>query len=320
MSTAPAAIALPPLPRLPVAVPRSGVSAEARRALRQLLGDIDRALATAFRDGADASALARRRGDSVAALVTHVWMACLGEVADTALFAVGGFGRGLLFPYSDVDLLALVTAPDAARLRALEQFFATLWDVGLKVGHAVREPAQCRELAAHDASVFTSLLDARRLAGDPTFDARLRAIVDDPALWSPREYLAARLTERNARHARYDDTAYNLEPNLKDGPGGMRTLDSLRWMGRRLAHAGDLSEMVSEGLLDPAEQTQLEQAEATLRRYRYALHLEAGRAEERLLFDYQQGLAARLGFEDEHAKNLGVEQFMQGYYRAASQV
>ena len=320
MSTAPAAITLPPLPRLPVAVPRSGVSTEARRALRQLLGDIDRVLSTAFRDGVDASVLARRRGDSVVALVAHVWMACLGEVTGTALFAVGGFGRGLLFPYSDVDLLALVTAPDAARLRALEQFFATLWDIGLKVGHAVREPAQCRELAAQDASVFTSLLDARRLAGDPAFDATLRAIVDDPGLWPPREYLAARLAERNARHARYDDTAYNLEPNLKDGPGGMRTLDSLRWMGRRLAHAGGLSEMVAEGLLDPAEQTQLEQAESTLRRYRYALHLEAGRAEERLLFDYQQGLAARLGFEDEHAKNLGVEQFMQGYYRAASQV
>lgn len=313
-------IPLPPLPRLPVAVPRSGVSSEARRALRQLLGDVDRALATAFRDGADASALARRRGESVARIVAHVWMACLGDVAGAALFAVGGFGRGLLFPYSDVDLLALVQAPEPARLRALEQFFATLWDVGLKVGHAVRDPAQCRALAAQDASVFTSLLDAHRLAGDPAFDVRLRAIVEDPALWPPQEYLAARLSERNARHARFDDTAYNLEPNLKDGPGGLRTLDSLRWMGRRLAHANDLSDMVVEGLLDPAEQAALEQSEAVLRRYRYALHLEAGRAEERLLFDYQRALAARLGFEDEHEKNLGVEQFMQGYYRAASQV
>jgi [protein-PII] uridylyltransferase len=313
-------IVLPPLPRLPVAVPRSGVSSEARRALRQLLGDVDRALATAFRDGADASALARRRGESVARIVAHVWMACLGDVTGAALFAVGGFGRGLLFPYSDVDLLALVQAPEPARLRALEQFFATLWDVGLKVGHAVRDPAQCRALAAQDASVFTSLLDAHRLAGDPAFDVRLRAIVEDPALWPPQEYLAARLAERNARHARFDDTAYNLEPNLKDGPGGLRTLDSLRWMGRRLAHANDLSDMVVEGLLDPAEQAALEQSEAVLRRYRYALHLEAGRAEERLLFDYQRALAARLGFEDEHEKNLGVEQFMQGYYRAASQV
>jgi [protein-PII] uridylyltransferase len=314
------AITLPPLPRLPVAVPRSGVSAEARRALRQLLDDVDRALATAFRDGADASAAARRRGESVARVVAHVWTACLGEAVGTALFAVGGFGRGLLFPHSDVDLLALVGVPEPARLRALEQFFVTLWDIGLKVGHAVRDPSQCSALAAQDASVFTSLLDARRLAGDPACDARLRAIVDDPGQWPPSRYLAARLAERDARHARYDDTAYNLEPNLKDGPGGLRTLDSLRWMARRLAHVDDLPGLVAEDLLDPAELATLEQSEATLRRYRYALHLEAGRPEERLLFDYQRALASRLGFEDEHEKNLGVEQFMQGYYRAASQI
>ncbi len=312
--------ALPPLPRLPVVVPRSGVSAEARRALRQLLDDLDRTLATTFRDGADAAALARRRGDSVARIVLHVWTACLGEVTGAALFAVGGFGRGLLFPCSDVDLLVLVEDPEPARLRALEQFFATLWDIGLKVGHAARDPAQCRALAAEDPSVFTSLLDARRLAGDAAFDRKLRGIVDDPQLWPPQDYLAARLAERDTRHARFDDTAYNLEPNLKDGPGGLRTLDSLRWMGRRLAHADDLPDMVVEGLLDPAELAALEESEAVLRRYRYALHLEAGRPEERLLFDYQRALATRLGFEDEHEKNLGVEQFMQGYYRAASQV
>ncbi len=313
-------VVLPPLPRLPPAVPRSGVSADARRALRQLLGDVDRALTTAFRDGADASALARRRGEAVARIVAHVWTACLGEVTGAALFAVGGFGRGLLFPHSDVDLLVLAERPEPARLRALEQCFATLWDAGLKVGHAVREPAQCRALAAADASVFTSLLDAKWMAGDTALETALRAIVDDPALWPPREYLAARLAERDARHARHHDTASNLEPNLKDGPGGLRTLDSLRWLGRRLAHAGGFEAMQDAGLLDPAERASLCEAEATLRRYRYALHLEAGRPEERLLFDYQRALAVRLGFEDEHAKNLGVEQFMQGYYRAASQV
>src|SRR6185437_3881183 len=253
-------------------------------------------------------------------LVAHVWTACLGEVAGAALYAVGGFGRGLLFPYSDVDLLVLANGAQEAQLRALGQFFSTLWDIGLKVGHAVREPQQCRELAASDASVFTSLLDARRIAGDAALDASLRDIVDDPQLWPPAAYLAARQGERRQRHARFDDTAYNLEPNLKEGPGGLRSLDSLRWIGLRLANAGDLPSMVAEGLLDPAEEAALEQAEATLRRYRYALHLEAGRAEERLLFDYQRALAARLGFEDEHERNLGVEQFMQAYYRAASQV
>ncbi|MBB6241850.1 [protein-PII] uridylyltransferase [Rhodanobacter sp. MP1X3] len=303
-----------------MAVPRSGVSAEARLALRQLLGDVNRTLTTAFRDGGDATLLARRRGESVERVVAHVWMACLGDVSGAALFAVGGFGRGLLFPYSDVDLLALVEAPAPARLRALEQFFATLWDVGLKVGHAVRDTAQCRDLASRDLSVFTSLLDARRLAGDQLLGDRLRGIIDDPELWPPTKYLAARLAERDARHARYDDTAHNLEPNLKDGPGGLRTLDALRWLGRRLAHANGFADLVTEGLLDAAEQLALEESEATLQHYRYALHLEAGRAEERLLFDYQRGLATRLGFEDEHEKNLGVEQFMQGYYRAATQI
>jgi [protein-PII] uridylyltransferase len=96
------------------------VSSEARRALRQLLGDLDRAIAVAFRGGADASELARRRSDSVTRIVAHVWMACLGEVNDAALFAIGGFGRGLLFPCSDIDLLALVEKSDASRLRALE--------------------------------------------------------------------------------------------------------------------------------------------------------------------------------------------------------
>jgi len=320
MTTEATRLRLPPLPRLPPAVPRSGVSVDARRALRQLLGDVDRALATAFRDGVDAGALARRRAESVERIVVHVWHACLGDVSGAALFAVGGFGRGMLFPCSDVDLLVLAEHPEPSRLRALEQCFATLWDIGLKVGHAVREPAQCRTLAAEDASVFTSLLDARRLAGDPSLDTVLREIVDDPGLWPPRAYLTARLADRDARHARYDDTAYNLEPNLKDGPGGLRTLDSLRWLGRRLAHAGGFGDMQLEGLLDPAERASLCEAEETLRRYRFALHLEAGRPEERLLFDYQRALAARLGFEDEHEKNLGVEQFMQGYYRAASQV
>jgi [protein-PII] uridylyltransferase len=316
----PSSVMLPSLPRLPAAVPRSGVAVEAKRALRQLLDDVNRALTIAFHNGVDASALAQRRSESVTRIVAHVWVACLGEVSNAALFAIGGFGRGMLFPYSDVDLLALVDHPEPSRLRALEQCFATLWDIGLKVGHAVREPAQCRTLAAADPSVFTSLLDARRLAGDPSFDERLRVIVDAPDMWPPRDYLRARLAERNARHARFDDTAYNLEPNIKDGPGGLRTLDALRWLGRRLAHANDFPDMVNEGLLDPAECDTLLQSEATLRRYRYALHLEAGRPEERLLFDYQRSLAARLGFEDEHEKNLGVEQFMQGYYRAASQV
>ncbi|GAA0722617.1 [protein-PII] uridylyltransferase [Dokdonella soli] len=314
-----AAALLPELPRLPAALPRSGVSAEARLALRQVLGDVDRGLAGGFRSGVDTAALVRHRAQAIGRVVTHVWQACVGEAPDCALFAVGGFGRGVLFPYSDVDLLVLalpVAMPRQAR--ALEAFFACLWDIGLKPGHAVRTQAECRELAATDVSVFTSLLDARLLAGDATLTAALTAITSDPAIWPPAVFLAAKRAEQAARHARFNDTAYNLEPNLKDGPGGLRTLDLMRWIGRRVADAGDFDAMVEHGLLDPTERAALQRSEAMLWRDRYGLHLAAGRAEERLLFDYQRRLAAEFGYEDEHEKNLAVEQFMQGYYRAAT--
>lgn len=312
-------VSLPSLPRLPPPLPRSGVSIEARRALRQVLDDVERGLATAFRDGADTAMLLRLRAQAVERVVVHVWLACVGEAADCALFAVGGFGRGVLFPHSDVDLLLLAQASAIERqARAFEALFACLWDIGLKPGHASRTPAQCRELAVADVSVFTALLDARRLVGDVRLAEALTAIVEDPLLWPPSAFLAAKGDEQRARHARFGDTAYNLEPNLKDGPGGLRTLDLMRWLGRRIAAAGDFDAMVAQGLLDASECEALLRSEAILQRYRYALHLAAGRAEERLLFDHQRRIAADLGFEDEHATNLAVEQFMQGYYRAAT--
>ncbi len=310
---------LPDLPRLPAAMPRSGVSAEARLALRQVLGDSARTLAIAFGQRVDVARLVRWHAQAVERVVMHVWRACVGDAEGCTLFAVGGFGRGVLFPYSDIDLLVLADAAAMSRqARALEAFFACLWDIGLKPGHAVRTPAECRELAATDVSVFTALLDARPLAGDIALGAALAAIVDDASLWPPRAFLDAKRAEQTARHARFNDTAYNLEPNLKEGPGGLRTLDLMRWLGHRVAGAGDFAAMVERGLLDATERAALERSEATLWRYRYALHLAAGRPEERLLFDYQRQLAAGLGYADEHAKNLAVEQFMQRYYRAAT--
>ena len=157
---------LPDAPRLPPAMPRSGVSAEARLALRQLLGDNERQLADAFFRGVDASALARVRAQAVEHVVVHVWRACVGDPSDCALFAVGGFGRGLLFPYSDVDLLVLVQPGALTRhARMFEAFFACLWDLGLKFGYAVREFVDCRAIASADVSVFTNLLDAKKLVG-----------------------------------------------------------------------------------------------------------------------------------------------------------
>ncbi|MGN6313982.1 MAG: [protein-PII] uridylyltransferase [Rhodanobacteraceae bacterium] len=313
-------VQVPPLPRLPPALPRAGVSPEARTALRQLLGDHDRALASAFRTGAQAAALAHSRAQLVERVLAHAWTAYLGESSDAALFAVGGFGRGALFPHSDVDLLVLAAESTAANItRALEALFGCLWDIGLKPGHAVRTLAQCREIAAEDVSVFTSLLDARRIAGAQAFEAQLCALVADPTLWPADIFLEAKRADRDARHARHDDTTHNLEPNLKDGPGGLRGLDLIRWLGTRVADAPDLDALVAKRLLDASERDALLEAERVLQHARYALHLEAGRAEEKLLFDWQRALAARLGYADD-GRNLAVEQFMQAFYRAAGMV
>jgi [protein-PII] uridylyltransferase len=295
------------------------VSRDARAGLRQLLDDHARALTVAFRDGADARELARARAHVVDVVCTHVWSAFVGDTGAAALFAVGGFGHGLLFPYSDIDLLVLHDPePEAPLMRGLEAFFACLWDLGLKPGQAVRPLAQCRELAAADVSVFTSLLDARRLAGAERFAHSLQALLDDPALWPPDAYLAAKLDERAGRHARFDDTTHNLEPDLKDGPGGLRNLDLIRWLGKRLVGVDTLDGLVQARLLEASERDALREAREILRRDRYALHLEAGRAEERLLFDWQRALAARLGHAAAGASgNDAVEHFMQEYFRAA---
>ncbi|MBS0383121.1 MAG: [protein-PII] uridylyltransferase [Proteobacteria bacterium] len=317
--SAQAATPIPSPPRLPPAVPRSGVSRDARAALRQLLDDHARALAGAFRNGAEARELARARAQVVDMVCVHVWTACAGETDGAALFAVGGFGHGLLFPYSDIDLLVLHDPePAPGLMHALELFFACLWDIGLKPGQAVRTLAQCRELAGADVGVFTNLLDARRLAGAERFAQALRALLDDATLWPPDAYLAAKLDERAARHARFDDTTHNLEPDLKDGPGGLRNLDLIRWLGMRLVGANTLDGLVQAHLLEASERDALRAARVVLRRDRYALHLEAGRAEERLLFDWQRALAIRLGFGDaDHGSNAAIERFMQDYFRAA---
>ncbi len=306
------------LPRLPATVPRSGVSDVARLALRQLLGDVGRQLAEAFRGGAEVTGLIRARSEAVERVVAHVWSACVGDTDTMALYAVGGFGRAELFPHSDVDLLALCAAPPPApALRALEAFFACLWDVGLKPGHALRTLDECRTLAGQDATIYTSLFDARRIAGAVAMDTGLAGLLGDARIWPPAQYLAAKCEDRQQRHARFDDTAYNLEPNLKDGPGGLRALQMILWLGRRLFGASTFEGLADRDLISAAEAADAERGRELLSRIRFALHLVAGRGEERLLFDYQRSLADQFGFVDEHGQNLAVEQFMQGYYRAA---
>ncbi|MEZ5460834.1 [protein-PII] uridylyltransferase [Dokdonella sp.] len=314
-------VRVPTLPRLAKPVPRVGVVGPARLALRQYLVDYDRDLAGAFRDHADAEEIVASRSAAVERVLVYAWQSWLGETSDAALIAVGGFGRAELFPGSDVDLLILtVASPEARVVRAIEAFSACLWDLGIKPGMAVRDLECCEELARQDISVYTNLIESRHLDGSKELAAALARFGKSTPLWTPAAFLAAKQAEQAARHLRFGDTAYNLEPHLKEGPGGLRDLQMISWLGYETAGSASLPMMVDAGLLDATEAEALASARSTLFRIRFALHLLANRAEDRLLFDYQREVARTLGYRDEHSDNLGVEQCMQDFYRAARRI
>ena len=287
---------------------------------RATLAAADLALAQRFDRGDDIDTLLRARTQAVDALVRDAWQRCVAGDAPLALFAVGGYGRGELFPQSDIDLLVLAE-PEAQKAQhdALGCFFAMLWDAGLPVGHAVRSADECTIAARDDITVLTAMLEARPLVAWAAAVEALRAAVAPALAWPPRDYFVAKREEQRARHARFGDTSDNLEPNLKEGPGGLRDVQTLRWMGLRVLGAHDLDALVALGQLGADELATLERERRALSRLRFGLHLVAGKREERLRFDHQKALATRLGFADAGG-SLGVEQMMQGFYRSAALV
>ncbi|MET3929502.1 [protein-PII] uridylyltransferase [Lysobacter sp. OAE881] len=296
-------------------------SADPAASIRAAIATVDAGLAKAFDadPNADIDRLLAARAGAMDAQVRAAWNACIPADAPLALFAIGGYGRAELFPQSDVDLLVLAE-PDAqaAHADALSRFVALLWDGGVPVGHAVRSPAQCTEAAA-DITVLTSMLEARPLIAQVEHLHALQAAIAPSLVWPAREFFAAKREELRLRHARYEDTADNLEPNLKEGPGGLRDVQTLRWMALRIVGTGDLESLVAIGQFGADELSTLERERRALSRLRFGLHLVAGKREERLRFDYQKVLAQRLGHVD-NADNLAVEQMMQGFYRSAALV
>jgi [protein-PII] uridylyltransferase len=237
-----------------------------------------------------------------------------------ALVAVGGYGRGELHPCSDVDILLLAPGPaDEAGRAAAERLVAFLWDIGLEVGHSVRTVAECAAESAADVGVMTTLLEARLLAGDATRYARMHAALTPEQLWPVRRFFDAKVREQAERHLKANDTAYNLEPNVKTGPGGLRDIQTIAWVAKRHFGAQTLESLATHGFLTGAELRRLKQAQAFLWKVRFGLHVLTGRREDRLLFDHQIRLAKSFGYEDA-SYTLAVEQFMQRYYRTVMDV
>ncbi len=284
--------------------------------LRDALNNADQVLAARFLEGTPAAELVPLRALVMDAIVTRLWMHCLGAQSQRAcLAAVGGYGRGELHPASDTDLMVIVpAASDQALDSAISCFVTLLWDIGIEVGHSVRSVRECIDEAEKDITVATNLMEARCLIGDETLFTAMQESTDARHVWPGPEFFAAKWAEQQKRHERYHDTAYNLEPNLKESPGGLRDIHMVGWVAKRHFNAQSLDNLVDLGFLTQTEYEDLMQGQHYLWDLRFALHLLAGRREDRLLFEYQTELARQFGYKDaEHT--LAVEHFMQRYYR-----
>jgi [protein-PII] uridylyltransferase len=290
-------------------------------AFRQALAEGGASLRQRFDEDEPIEALVRDRARMVDVVLRHAWAlhATPGE-KDVALIAVGGYGRGELHPCSDIDVLILLPKSEVSGgHEGIERFLTFLWDIGLEVGHSVRTIDDCQRESAQDVSVATTLIEARLLAGpDFLFQAMRRALAQEN-VWSSQAFLEAKVSEQQARHHRYHDTAYNLEPNVKASPGGLRDIQTIGWVAKRHFGAETLDELVDHGFLTVAELRKLRAAQAFLWKARFGLHVITGRREDRLLFDHQIRLAKMFGYEDA-TYTLAVEQFMQRYYRTVMDV
>jgi [protein-PII] uridylyltransferase len=240
--------------------------------------------------------------------------------AGIALLAVGGYGRAELHPYSDIDLLLLLADNDHESYREpIEGFLTLLWDIGLEVGQSVRTVKECVEEASSDLTVATNLMECRTLAGPEQLRKDMLEVTSTTHMWPSRTFYLAKREEQIKRHAKYNDTEYNLEPNVKGSPGGLRDIQTILWIARRQFGTLNLHALVNEGFLIETEFALLVSAQDFLWKVRYALHMLAGRAEDRLLFNHQRQVAELLGYVEGDPKR-SIERFMQKYYRVVMSI
>lgn len=290
-------------------------------AFREALQAIDQHECSLFRSGTPSSELVPDHARAVDQLLERAWRSHFkGTDRDIALIAVGGYGRGELHHGSDIDLLLLLREEARETLRpAIEPFIGFLWDLGLEVGHSVRTVAECIEASASDITIETNLLEARLLCGADDLFAMLEELTHNDSVWTSRRFFEGKLAEQTERHAHYHDTGYNLEPNVKESPGGMRDIQMIGWVAKRHFTVDNLHDLVDREFLTEAEYTTLIEGQGFLWQVRFALHMLAGRREDRLLFDYQRVIAELLGYHDADG-HLAVEQFMKQYYRVVMEL
>ena len=264
-------------------------------------------------------ALLRARSDFIDGLLIKLWQHFDLPQPNLSLFAVGGFGRQELHPLSDIDLLILSRSPLSFDIeQKISTFITLLWDLRLVVGHSVRTLDECIEIGQQDLSVATSLQEARFIIGDEALKLSLVTAVFAKSFWSTSDFFHAKVKEQQLRHQKYNNTANNLEPDIKSCPGGLRDINTLSWIARRHFGATSLKEMSKYGFLTAAEFAELQGCQQYLWKIRFALHSLLKRADDRLTFTYQHEVAKLLGFKGTH--NQAIELMMKGFYRTLGRV
>lgn len=265
-----------------------------------------------YENGAAVSNLIKERSGFIDQLLKTIWSAYIKEDSAT-LIAVGGYGRGELHPYSDIDLLILCEHINEQQ-EAFSNFITLLWDLGFDVGSSVRTVEDCYHAGLEDVTTATNLLEARWITGNYEQFEALQNIWNRSDFWPSKDFFQAKFEEQQKRHQRFNDTVYQLEPNVKESPGGLRDIQTIFWVAKRHFKANSINELVQRNFLSTEEYIEIESAYKLLNRIRFALQHLKRRREDRLQFDNQQSIAHSFGYADTEEK-MAVEQFMNSYYR-----
>ncbi len=284
--------------------------------LKKILTDNNQQLLQAFNKNVDIHLLLNQRSDLIDSVLIQLWGEHLTQNTSASLIAVGGYGRREMHPASDIDLLILLNSePEQSEQELLSTFIASLWNLGLDIGHSVRTFEECIEEAKKDLTVITNLMESRFLTGNQTLFKQLQQAIEAKELWSSDNFFTAKLDEQKKRYKHYGDSSYRVEPNLKEGPGGLRDIQMIDWIIQRQYGTSEFSVLADEHIISEKELSILINGRNYLWKVRFVLHQLAGRKEDRLLFNYQRSLAKQFGYTGDDKSNQCIESFMQRYYR-----